>query len=171
MPEPEVPELCKICWDHGTVARRAYVTFAGIPMCDDHATLVCVRCERQWYTRYDQLCDGCRTLVEAEQQRKKQYDEHLNSNQWRQTKKTARRLNFVENGRVACSNCGLTELENKQTYGEGFHGHHKTYERFGHELPEDVQLLCSKCHAWLSGRPAPKNVHITSGWLAPRIRK
>jgi 5-methylcytosine-specific restriction endonuclease McrA len=24
--------------------------------------------------------------------------------------------------------------------------HHRTYERLGRELPEDVELLCSRCH-------------------------
>jgi len=24
--------------------------------------------------------------------------------------------------------------------------HHRTYERYGHELPEDVTCLCGKCH-------------------------
>lgn len=27
-----------------------------------------------------------------------------------------------------------------------FHIHHKTYERFGHELPSDVEVLCLACH-------------------------
>jgi HNH endonuclease len=31
--------------------------------------------------------------------------------------------------------------------------HHRTYERLGHEDPDDVMVLCGRCHAGTHGQP------------------
>jgi hypothetical protein len=36
--------------------------------------------------------------------------------------------------------------------GPPFHVHHLSYARLWHELPEDVQVLCEKCHQLAHGR-------------------
>jgi hypothetical protein len=156
MTEPSEVKLCEVCWEEGNgLAVRAFWFPAGIPMCEEHYALVCRKCKRQWYTEFDTLCDGCRVLQKAEDVRRKAYDEHLNSKEWWKTKKALRRESFKEHGRVVCSRCGKSEYDNKQTYGEGLHGHHRTYERFGQEKPEDAELLCSECHASEHGNPQP----------------
>jgi hypothetical protein len=35
--------------------------------------------------------------------------------------------------------------------------HHLTYERLGWEQPDDLLVLCERCHAVLHGRQPPKN--------------
>jgi hypothetical protein len=155
-------KLCEVCWkEQDGLAVRAFWFPAGVPMCEEHYLLVCRRCQRQWYTGYDILCDGCRVLQKTEDERRKAYNEHLNSKQWWQIKKNLRRESPRENGRAICSRCGMSEYDNKQTYGEGLHGHHKTYERFGQEKTEDAELLCTKCHAWEHGNPLPKTTQET----------
>jgi hypothetical protein len=150
-------KLCEPCWkEQDGLAVRAYWFPAGVPMCDDHYARVCGRCQRQWFTRYDGLCDECRVLQRREDERRAAYDQHLGSKQWRKTKKALRRESRREHGSVVCSRCGMRELDNKQLYGEGLHGHHATYERFGQEKREDVELICTKCHAWEHGKPAPQ---------------
>lgn len=44
---------------------------------------------------------------------------------------------------------GMCERCRRGTHDET---HHLTYERFGHENPEDLQALCTPCHEFVSGR-------------------
>jgi hypothetical protein len=60
------------------------------------------------------------------------YEAHLRSEQWAETK---RRL-LQERGEQ-CERCGE---------GPPLQLHHKTYERLGHELPSDLELVCLECH-------------------------
>ena len=62
------------------------------------------------------------------------YKEYLQTGEWQSKRKTA--LKDADNKCQLCS-VGDTEL----------HVHHKTYERRGEELPEDLIVLCKKCHA------------------------
>lgn len=60
------------------------------------------------------------------------YQDYLKTPAWRQTRgKALRAANFQ------CSKC----LAKRQ-----LEVHHKTYERLGHERPEDLEVVCSGCH-------------------------
>lgn len=59
------------------------------------------------------------------------YKEYLQSPQWR-----FKRSFLIEKFKT-CQLCNSPE---------NLHAHHRTYERLGHELPEDLTLLCKKCH-------------------------
>ena len=61
------------------------------------------------------------------------YDEYLKTDHWQKTSAAAK-----ERAAHKCQVC------NK--YGN-LHTHHRTYERRGKELPEDLIVLCATCHA------------------------
>lgn len=60
------------------------------------------------------------------------YQEYLNSNYWKETKKRYRRSKLPKK----CLGCG-----NKR-----FQLHHRSYVRIGNELPADLIPLCGDCH-------------------------
>jgi hypothetical protein len=162
--EPEI-KLCEPCFQkEPAVAARAYWFPSGVPMCDACYEHVCKVCQKNWaqvrqvgdHLLNMEICETCEAAQKKEQARREAYNQHLASKQWWKTKKALRRESIREHGRAVCSRCGMTEHDNKQTYGEGLHGHHTTYERFGQEIPEDLQLLCSRCHAWEHGNPTPR---------------
>jgi 5-methylcytosine-specific restriction endonuclease McrA len=60
------------------------------------------------------------------------YQLYLRSPWW-----TARKAAVIRARGYRCQRCGSRyELEL----------HHRTYVRLGHELPDDVELLCAPCH-------------------------
>lgn len=159
--------LCEVCWKDN-IAARAVLYLSTIPVCLEHQDRVCNRCQRRWSAWYFLemdgscifTCDHCRYEIERLAARREAYNKHLASKEWRQTKKLVRSQSIHERGDVACSRCGMSERQNRLEYGEGLHGHHVTYERFGYERPEDVVLLCSLCHAWEHGLPPPKSIKV-----------
>lgn len=163
MRPPEDVKLCVVCWKD-SFATEARWYLSTIPVCDEHQQSVCARCRRQWAAWYAETeegdriyaCDACSEEMQRLAARRDAYNEHLASNKWRKMKKQARSQSFRELGKIACSRCGISERDNRQTYGEGLHGHHKTYQRFGKEVVQDIELLCSKCHASEHHLPAPK---------------
>ena len=63
----------------------------------------------------------------------REYEEYINSPRWWKKRRSA----FSHYGRF-CSRCGETE---------DLEVHHKTYERLGHELLDDLEVVCFMCHA------------------------
>lgn len=63
---------------------------------------------------------------------RKRYKRHIGSKQWRTTKQ---RL-LLERG-ARCQRCGREPPLSL---------HHKTYERFGRERDDDLELVCEACH-------------------------
>ena len=63
---------------------------------------------------------------------RQRYNDHLNSDEWRDLKRKIVR----ERGNM-CERCGSAGL---------LHLHHKTYDRLGEELPSDLELVCVDCH-------------------------
>jgi hypothetical protein len=57
---------------------------------------------------------------------------YLKTEEWQRT-----RLDAIERARGVCEKCGSNE---------SLQAHHLTYERKGEELPEDLIVLCDKCH-------------------------
>jgi HNH endonuclease len=89
---------------------------------------------------------------------KQEYEEYLKSSAWRQKRHWARLK-----ARGKCQRCGELLVEKE------VHTHHLTYERVGHERPEDLQVICKACHEFIHGLiefdPADKE------GLEERIRK
>ena len=63
---------------------------------------------------------------------RQKYNEHLNSEKWRDLKRT-----IMKRRGHKCERCGSTSY---------LELHHKTYERLGHERASDLELLCPLCH-------------------------
>ena len=61
------------------------------------------------------------------------YEDYLKTPHWYQTREDALRT-----ARRRCQLCNSTRY---------LEVHHRTYERRGHELPEDLIVLCKNCHA------------------------
>ena len=64
------------------------------------------------------------------------YDEYLQTPQWKE-----RRHIMLERFGHRCQLCN-----EKSSLGNHLEVHHRTYERRGNELPEDLTVLCRKCH-------------------------
>lgn len=61
------------------------------------------------------------------------YAEYLQSDEWKETRKSA-----LKRARYRCELCYR---------GGELHTHHKTYERLGEEYAKDLIVLCKECHA------------------------
>jgi 5-methylcytosine-specific restriction endonuclease McrA len=61
-----------------------------------------------------------------------EYQEYLLTPEWLETRRRA----LVKAGHI-CERCGCKD---------GLEVHHLTYERKGHERPEDLNVLCETCH-------------------------
>lgn len=62
------------------------------------------------------------------------YRVYLASATWREKRNGA-----LKNAAFRCERCGTDE--------QSLHVHHRTYARVGgHELPEDLEVLCEPCH-------------------------
>lgn len=66
--------------------------------------------------------------------RKKEYNDYLMSSKWLSIRK-----DMIEKAGFKCNRC--------QVYMEkGLQVHHKTYDNFMNEKPEDLEVLCKPCH-------------------------
>ena len=83
---------------------------------------------RPYYERTKALYDNAR-LAELKSM---DYQTFLKTDEWQR-----KRLDAIENARGQCERCGSKD---------GIQVHHKTYERRGEELPEDLIVLCLRCH-------------------------
>lgn len=67
------------------------------------------------------------------------YYAYIESDEWkRKAEEAKKRAGF------RCQIC------NKHDMVSPINAHHRTYERLGHELPEDITVLCQECHALFS---------------------
>lgn len=92
-----------------------------------------------------------------------EYEAYLQSPEWRE-----RRRRTLERDGYRCRVCNSPD---------NLDAHHRTYERFGEELDEDLTTLCRRCHDFFhdierSDEPLP-DVEITyverDGWRVPRF--
>lgn len=80
------------------------------------------------------------------------YAQYLQSSAWRTKRNRALRL-----AKYRCQRCGTKRDPNV---------HHKTYERVGHELDDDLEVLCFTCHnehhrAEATAAPeTPRNIYV-----------
>src|SRR5438105_3787109 len=85
------------------------------------------------------------------------YDTYIHSSDWREKRHIM--LDWAAN---RCQQCG---------YSEDLEVHHRTYDRLGNErVPEDLEVLCSPCHALLHGR-APRALPIAPSGLSNLEKK
>lgn len=66
------------------------------------------------------------------------YEVYLRSNRWRTF-----RAAMLDLTHGTCEDCGACEDESRLLVLDV---HHKTYERLGCEVPDDVLVLCRRCH-------------------------
>ena len=71
--------------------------------------------------------------IRVKRKKKWTYKSYLKSVEWKKFK-----ASLVEKRGHRCEHCGNTKAR--------LDGHHVTYVRLYRELPEDVLLLCRKCH-------------------------
>lgn len=76
------------------------------------------------------------------QQNEISYQEYINSAAWKFRADQAK-----ERAGGRCQLCNKTDWKGT------LHAHHRTYERLGHELPEDITVLCPSCHAKFHDKP------------------
>ncbi|NEZ63013.1 HNH endonuclease [Leptolyngbyaceae cyanobacterium CCMR0082] len=94
------------------------------------------------------------------------YTTYLKTFHWQMKRREA----FKSAGR-SCQIC------NCRHHPGGLTVHHRTYERVGEELPEDLIVMCRDCHDLFHGRLAKKGADLphpdewTSGPIDARIRK
>jgi 5-methylcytosine-specific restriction endonuclease McrA len=67
------------------------------------------------------------------------YKEYLKTKEWQRKRKEK-----LEEANYKCQRCNI--------FGVELDVHHLTYERRGEELPEDLIVLCKKCHAKEHGK-------------------
>lgn len=72
-----------------------------------------------------------------------EYVNYLKSEEWASVRR--RKLTDAE---FKCQRCGFNPGTSKQK----LEVHHKTYERLGKELMEDLEVLCDRCHRKEHGR-------------------
>lgn len=71
---------------------------------------------------------------------KKQYAAYLCSEHWRELRKDLLEI------QPECERCRLPRWLAELVYDQDLHVHHKTYVNLGHEQPEDLEVLCRRCH-------------------------
>ena len=91
------------------------------------------------------------------------YAEYLQTDRWRETRAAAIA------GAPRCALCPR-EFANVCS-GPGPHVHHRDYSRLGEELPEDLVVLCDRCHEAyelgrqiLQGAPAVQKGSVSQPW-------
>ena len=86
--------------------------------------------------------------------RSRAYIDHINSFAWYLT-----RLAAFARAENKCQRCGATDA---------LEVHHLTYDRLGHELPEDIVVVCPPCHQAADAQRAAATVHrrVARHWEA-----
>lgn len=79
---------------------------------------------------------SCWLLYESDDNSKINYKEYLLTPEWKAKANAAKER--------AGHRCQLCNAEGNNGF---LHAHHRTYERLGEELPEDIIVLCKDCHA------------------------
>jgi hypothetical protein len=69
------------------------------------------------------------------------YAQYLQSPEWKETRTQA-----IADAGNQCERCDLPRWLAEIAYDQDLHVHHKTYKNKGHESPEDLEVLCRRCH-------------------------
>ena len=97
--------------------------------------MICEPCAQGLQHRYDEQrrAEMCSWQARVAELRKMPFAEYSRTREWQR-----RRSRALIDARNQCELC--SERESLQV-------HHKTYERYGQELPTDLIVLCRECHA------------------------
>lgn len=86
------------------------------------------------------------------------YDEYIQTAEWRQRAEAAKQR--------AGNRC---QICNRPAPRVTLEAHHRTYERLGHELPEDLTVLCRGCHElYEANRRIPRPPQVQPVQLPPQ---
>jgi 5-methylcytosine-specific restriction endonuclease McrA len=80
------------------------------------------------------------------------YQRHIASSRWKEL-----RLKIIEQRGGKCQRCNSDSLDLEL--------HHLHYRSLGNELPEDVELLCPKCHETADAARRPRRKDSDEGWI------
>jgi 5-methylcytosine-specific restriction endonuclease McrA len=69
------------------------------------------------------------------------YAEYIQTYHWLQVAEETRMH------RPHCEVCGMNRQWSRYFWGVDLNVHHKTYENLGNEKPEDLEVLCVRCHS------------------------
>jgi hypothetical protein len=84
-----------------------------------------------------------------------EYDKYLETPHWKAFQKRAFEEQRQRLGHYRCEHCPPDAPRSK----EPLHVHHRTYERLGDELLEDVVIICRDCHIKIHGhRRSPSGI-------------
>jgi hypothetical protein len=72
---------------------------------------------------------------------KTEYAQYLASEDWQQ-----RRKDVIANAGHQCERCDLPRWVARLVYDQDLHVHHLNYQNRGNEQPEDLEVLCRRCH-------------------------
>jgi 5-methylcytosine-specific restriction endonuclease McrA len=103
----------------------------------------CTLCKNVLTINFD-CSGGVATLNLTIPYQKINYGEYINSPEWK-----GRSNNAKDSAGHRCQLC------NKAGNNRELHTHHRTYERLGNELPEDLIVLCAGCHAKFHDKDQP----------------
>ena len=125
---------CKLCGKHGKALKKSDFELDTLPFFDES---ISSNYHDDYYGASKYLSQFKEKII-IEQKKATNawnievwYRGYLESRMW--LKKRAFILNRSEG---KCERCGKKAV----------HVHHKTYERIGYELPEDLMALCKSCH-------------------------
>jgi len=114
------------------------------------------RRQKEWTQKYDHYRPSrsrtykrSRPVQAQRSERGVEYDRYMDSEAWREKAEEAKKRAGY---RCQLCNKGNTVL----------HVHHRTYERLGEELPEDLIVLCAGCHSKFHDK-LPKRRRRTAG--------
>jgi hypothetical protein len=72
---------------------------------------------------------------------KTEYAQYIASKDWRQ-----RRKEPIADAGHKCERCELPRWIARLVYDQDLHVHHVNYKNLGDEQPEDLEVLCRRCH-------------------------
>lgn len=72
---------------------------------------------------------------------KMEYAQYLQGPHWQELRKEA-----IDDAGSKCERCELPRWLAEISYDQDLHVHHKSYRSRGNEQPEDLEVLCRRCH-------------------------
>src|SRR3990167_10307847 len=109
--------------------------------------------KKQWFTncanchRLNKMCPSCKEKKRIEVKRDrvailaKDYQKYIHSPEWIERAKKAKARALWR-----CQLCNAPQGDVTPDGAVMLNAHHRTYIRLGYERPEDIIVLCQKCH-------------------------
>jgi 5-methylcytosine-specific restriction endonuclease McrA len=81
--------------------------------------------------------------------KREEYEKYLAGPHWQELRKVKLEQQRAKLGYNCCEECGARPAPTPKT---ALNVHHRTYERLGEELLEDLSIICRPCHDKEHGR-------------------